>query len=110
MMSVLISVLATLRGMARSRAALHLHLLALRHQLQVLQRSRRRRLCLRKADIVGDVRGVSLDRSPSPTVYVPYSQSAIPPGVNSMDLVLVARTAADPAMLPSALRGLTRTL
>jgi hypothetical protein len=39
MMSVLISVLATIRGVVRSRAALHLEVLALRHQLQVLQRS-----------------------------------------------------------------------
>jgi predicted permease len=60
--------------------------------------------------IVGDVRGVSLDRSPSPTVYVPYWQGAIPPGVNSMDLVLVAQTTADPATLPSSLRGLIREL
>jgi putative transposase len=50
MMSVLISLLATLRGVARSRAALHLELLAMRHQLQVLQRSRPRRLRLVKAD------------------------------------------------------------
>src|SRR5688572_16491508 len=50
MMSVLISLLAMLRGLARSRAALHLELLALRHQLQVLQRSRPRRLRLVKAD------------------------------------------------------------
>src|SRR6476660_6018301 len=44
MMSVLISLLGTLRGFVRSRAALHLEVLALRHQLQVLQRSRQRRL------------------------------------------------------------------
>ena len=50
MMSVLISVLATLRGLIRSRAALHLEVLALRHQLQVLQRSRPRRLRLARAD------------------------------------------------------------
>jgi len=56
--------------------------------------------------IVGDVRGVSLDRSPSPTVYLPYWQSVIPPGVNSMDLVLVARTTADPMTVSSSLRGL----
>src|SRR5262245_9353270 len=37
MTSVLISFLSTLRGVARSRAALHLEILALRHQLQVLQ-------------------------------------------------------------------------
>ena len=46
MTSVLISVLATLRGVVRSRAALHLEILALRHQLHVLQRSQPRRLRL----------------------------------------------------------------
>jgi predicted permease len=60
--------------------------------------------------IVADVRGVSLDRSPSPTVYVPYWQSIIPPGVNSMDLVVVARTTADPMTISSSLRGLIRAL
>jgi|SRR5262249_32112947 len=50
MTSVLISLLATLRGAVRSRAALHLEVLALRHQLQVLQRPRPRRLRLAKAD------------------------------------------------------------
>src|SRR5882672_10953793 len=50
MTSVLMSVLAMLRGVVRSRAALHLEILALRHQLQVLQRSRPRRLHLAKAD------------------------------------------------------------
>jgi len=39
-----------LRGVVRSRAALHLEILALRHQLQVRQRSRPRRLRLAKAD------------------------------------------------------------
>jgi len=43
-------VLAMLRGVVRSRAALHLEILALRHQRQVLQRSRPRRLRLAKAD------------------------------------------------------------
>jgi putative transposase len=50
MMSVLISLLLTLRGLARTRAALHLEVLALRHQLQVLQRSRPRRVRLVTAD------------------------------------------------------------
>jgi hypothetical protein len=50
MMSVLISFLLTLRGIAQSRVALHLEVLALRHQLQVVQRSRPRRLRLAKAD------------------------------------------------------------
>jgi len=40
MMSVLLSLLPTLRRLARSRAALHLEVLALRYQLHVLQRSR----------------------------------------------------------------------
>jgi putative transposase len=47
---VLISVLAVLRGVVRSRVALHLEVLALHHQLQVLQRSRPRRVRLTKAD------------------------------------------------------------
>ena len=50
MMSILISLLLTLRGIVRSRAVLHLELLALRHQLQVLQRSRPRRLRLAHVD------------------------------------------------------------
>src|SRR5215475_7187482 len=50
MMSVLISLLATVRAVARSRAALHLEVLALRHQLQVLERSRPGRLRLTMAD------------------------------------------------------------
>ena len=48
MTSVLMSLLAMLRGAVRSRAALHLEMLALRHQLQVLQRSRRDGCLLRK--------------------------------------------------------------
>jgi len=50
MMFVLLSLLLTLRGSARSRAALQLEVLALRHQLQVLQRTRPRRVRLAKAD------------------------------------------------------------
>ena len=42
MLPLLISVLQTIRGTVRSRAALQLEILALRHQLHVLQRSRRR--------------------------------------------------------------------
>jgi len=49
-MAVLISFLTMLRGLARSRAALHLEVLALRHQLHVLERSRPRRLRLATAD------------------------------------------------------------
>jgi hypothetical protein len=48
MMPVFLSLLLTLRTWARSRAALHLEVLALRHQLQVLQRAQRRRLRLAK--------------------------------------------------------------
>jgi len=50
MMLVLLSFLLTLRTWARSRAALQLEILALRHQLQVLQRSRPRRLRPAKTD------------------------------------------------------------
>ena len=50
MMSVLLSVLLTLRTWAHSRAALQLEVLALRDQLQVLQRSRPRRLRLATID------------------------------------------------------------
>ena len=49
-MSVLLSLLLTLRTWARSRAALQLEVLALRHQLQVLQRARPRRLRLAQPD------------------------------------------------------------
>lgn len=47
---VSLSLLLTLRSCVRSRAALQLEVLALRHQLQVLQRSRPRRLRLAQAD------------------------------------------------------------
>jgi putative transposase len=50
MVSVLVSLLQTLGGLAQSRAALHLEVLALRHQLHVLQRNRPRRLQLATAD------------------------------------------------------------
>lgn len=50
MMSVLLSLLLTVRTCVRSRAALQLEILALRHQLQVLNRSRPRRLRLARAD------------------------------------------------------------
>ncbi len=49
-MSVLLSLLLTLGGCVRSRAALQLEVLALRHQLHVLGRSRRSRLRLSRAD------------------------------------------------------------
>ena len=50
MMSVLVALLLTIRTRARSRAALQLEVLALRHQLHVLQRSRHRRLQLAPPD------------------------------------------------------------
>jgi putative transposase len=50
MMSVLVSLLLTVRSCVRSRVALHLEVLALRHQLQVLSRSRPQRLRLARAD------------------------------------------------------------
>ena len=49
-LSVLVSLLLTVRTCVRSRAALHLEILALRHQLQVLNRSRPRRLQLAQPD------------------------------------------------------------
>ena len=50
MRSVLVSLLLTLRASVRDRAALQLEILALRHQLHVLERSRRRRLRLTQLD------------------------------------------------------------
>jgi putative transposase len=49
-MSVVASVLLSFRSLVRSRAALHLEILALRHQLQLLQRSGRPRVRLTPAD------------------------------------------------------------
>src|SRR5947209_20587052 len=50
MMSVLVSLVLTLRSCVRSRATLQLELLAARHQLHVLERSRRGRPRLSHAD------------------------------------------------------------
>jgi putative transposase len=50
MISVLVSLLVTVRSCLRSRAALQLEVLALRHQLQVLNRSRPRRIRLAHMD------------------------------------------------------------
>jgi putative transposase len=50
MMSVVLLLLLTLRTLARSRSALELEILALRHRLEVLQRTRPRRVQLAKAD------------------------------------------------------------
>jgi hypothetical protein len=44
--SVVVSLLHSLRFLIRSRAALHLEIVALRHRLAVTNRSRRPRLCL----------------------------------------------------------------
>jgi transposase InsO family protein len=49
-MPIVVSVFLSLRSLVRSRAALHLEILALRHQLQILDRSRRPRLRLTAAD------------------------------------------------------------
>src|SRR4030088_2317074 len=51
-MSVLVSLLLAVRSAVRSRAALQIEVLALRHQLQVLERSRPQRLRLTRADRV----------------------------------------------------------
>jgi hypothetical protein len=50
MMPVLRALLLTLLDVARSRASLQIELLALRHQLQVLQRTRPRRVALTVSD------------------------------------------------------------
>src|SRR5258706_2069711 len=49
-MSVFSALLTTLRDCGRSRATLQLEILALRHQLQILERSRGRRLRLTRFD------------------------------------------------------------
>jgi len=49
-MSVFISLLLTFRDGARSRAGLQLEILALRHQLHILERSQVRRLRLTRVD------------------------------------------------------------
>jgi len=50
MMSVLVSLLLTARSCVRSRAALYLEVVTLRHQLHVLNRSRPQRVRLARAD------------------------------------------------------------
>ena len=50
MRSVIVSLLFTLRASLRDRAALQLEILALRHQLQVLERTRPRRVRLSRSD------------------------------------------------------------
>jgi putative transposase len=49
-MPIVVSVVLSLRSLVHSRAALHLEIFALRHRLQVLERSRRPRLRLTAAD------------------------------------------------------------
>ena len=50
MRSVIVSLLFTLGASLRDRAALQLEMLALRHQLQVLERTRPRRVRLTRSD------------------------------------------------------------
>jgi len=50
--SVLVSLRHSLRFLARSRASLHLEIVALRHQLAAVNRTRRRRVRLTSADRV----------------------------------------------------------
>ena len=49
-MPIVVSVLCSIRSLVRARAALHLEVLALRHQLLVLERSQRRRVRLTSTD------------------------------------------------------------
>jgi hypothetical protein len=48
--SIIVSLLHSFRCVARSRASLHLEIIALRHQLAVVNRSRRPRLRVTAAD------------------------------------------------------------
>ena len=50
MPSLLMSLVQTMRVAVRAQAALHIEILALRHQLHALQRSHRRRVRLTQAD------------------------------------------------------------
>lgn len=52
MSSVVIALLLTLRSSVRSRAMLQLEILALRHQLHLLERSRPRRVPLTPAESI----------------------------------------------------------
>jgi putative ABC transport system permease protein len=54
--------------------------------------------------VVGDVRDDALESSANPTVYLPFNQT---PGDG---IVITARTAAPPASITSALRGVVRDL
>jgi len=55
------------------------------------------------AGVVGDVRGVALDKAPSMTVYVPYWQRRTFGGPS-----LAIRTAVDPLSMPSSVRRAIR--
>lgn len=59
--------------------------------------------------VAGDVRGVSLDRQPSLTIYVPYWQIAIPP-LRSFDVSLAVRGTADPLALSAGIRDVVHRL
>ena len=62
MISVLVALFLSLRSCLRSRVVLQLEILALRHQLQVLNRSRPRRLQLVPADLALGVAVAIVDR------------------------------------------------
>jgi ABC-type antimicrobial peptide transport system permease subunit len=57
------------------------------------------------AGVVGDVRTVGLDRSPSPTIYVPYWQRRTYYGPS-----LAVKTAVDPLSVSSAVRSVIRRI
>jgi len=57
------------------------------------------------AGVVGDVRGVGLDRAPSLTIYIPYWQRRTYHGPS-----LVVKTAVDPLSLSSAVRNIIRRI
>ncbi len=57
------------------------------------------------AGVVGDVRGVALDKAPTMTIYLPYWQRETYGGPS-----LAVRTAADPLAVSSAIRGAIRRL
>lgn len=78
MRSVLVSLLLTLCASVRTRAVLQLEILALQHQLQVLERSRRRRVRLMRLDRVLSHRSAETmnDRSGCAAVVVEQSAEA----------------------------------
>ena len=62
---------------------------------------------LEVAGVVGDVKGVALDRAPSSTIYVPYWWQG--PG-RLYRLSLAVRTAIEPMAMSAAIRGVVRRL